>query len=42
MSFEGEQLKALRAKTKITQQELSERSGIDRGKIARSRPGRAG
>jgi transcriptional regulator with XRE-family HTH domain len=39
MSFEGVQLKALRAKTKITQQELSERSGIDREKIAKIETG---
>ena len=39
MSFEGEQLKALRTKTQITQQELSDRSGVDREKIAKIETG---
>jgi len=35
MSFEGERLKALRSAQALTQQELADRSGIDREKIAK-------
>lgn len=35
MSFEGERLKALRNQSYITQQELADRSGIEREKLAK-------
>lgn len=39
MSFEGERLKALRGDQRLTQQELADRSGINREKIAKIETG---
>lgn len=39
MTYEGDRLKAVRADQKVTQQELADRSGIDREKIAKIETG---
>lgn len=39
MTYEGDRLKAVRAEQKVTQQDLADRSGIDREKIAKIETG---
>lgn len=39
MTFEGDRLRAMRNEQKITQQELADRSGVDREKIAKIETG---
>lgn len=39
MSFEGERLKTLRTQSNITQQELADRTGIERDQIAKIETG---